>query len=94
MAEIFWIRGNAAGRHETSKPHHVAMDVLEDKLTPFEKAFEDEPPDLDPQRFSHDDAWHVYARVNDEETNTNFPGEGYYRLVHLSPQDVRALFGF
>jgi hypothetical protein len=91
MAEIFWVRGGK--RHETSRPHHVAMDVLEAKLVPFEKAFQDEPPDLHPERFDHDDRWHVFVRVNDEETNGNFPEEGYYEVIHVTPDDCRDLFG-
>jgi len=93
MAEVFWVRGGGAGRHETSPPHHVPIDVVEEKLTPFEKRYHDEPPDLDPQRFAHDDAWHVFVRVNDEETNANFPDEGYYQVVHVTPDDCRSLFG-
>ena len=92
MAEVFWVRGGP--RHETSAPHHVPIDVVEEKLTPFEKEFHDEPPDLHPERFAHDEAWRVFVRVNDEETNSNFPEEGYYRVVHVTPEDCRELFGF
>jgi hypothetical protein len=92
MAEIFWVRGNREGRHETSPNHHVPIDVVEEKLVPFEKEYFDEPPDLDPERFAHDDDWHVFVRVNDEETNSNFPEEGYYQVVHVTPEDCRELF--
>ena len=47
---------------------------------------------LDPERFAHDDDWHVFVRVNDEETNSNFPEEGYYQVVHVTPEDCRELF--
>ena len=93
MAEVFWVRGGEGRRHETSAPHHVPIDRLEEKLAPFEKAYHDEPPDLHPERFAHDDAWHVFVRVNDEETNPNFPEEGYSEVVHVTPDDCRALFG-
>src|SRR4051812_15734425 len=94
MAEIFWLRGGAQGREATSRPHHVPIDVVEEKLTPFEKEFQDEPPDLHPERFAHDTRWHVFVRVNDEETSTNYPEQGYYQVVHVTPEDCRALFGF
>ena len=94
MAEIFWLRGAAApGPHLTSPMHHVPIDVVEEKLVPYEKRFFDEPPDLDPGRFAHDADWHVFVRVNDEETNSNFPEEGYYQVVHVTPDDCRNLFG-
>ena len=92
MAEIFWLRGGGEGHRQTSRPHHVAIDEASEKLVPFEKRYFDEPPDLDPGRFAHDDDWHVFMRVNEEEVNGAFPEEGYYQLVHLTPQDCRALF--
>jgi hypothetical protein len=92
MAELFWLRGNAAGRHETSPPHHLAIDLVEEKLVPFEKVYFDEPPDLDPERFAHDDDWHVFVRINDEETDGVFPEQGYYEVVNVTPDDCRQLF--
>jgi hypothetical protein len=94
MAEIFWLRGGAEGHRQTSRPHHVPIDVVEAKLVPFEKRYLDEAPDLAPGRFAHDDAWHVFVRVNEEETNSNFPEQGYYQVIHVTPDDCRELFGF
>lgn len=92
MAEIFWLRGGGEGHKSTSGVHHVPMSLVEEKLVPFEKQYFDEPPDLDPRRFSHDDDWHVFVRVNDEETNAVFPDSGYYQLVHVTPDDCREFF--
>ena len=92
MAEIFWVRGNGEGHRETSPLHHVPIDRVEEQLTPFEKEYFDEPPDLDPELFAHDDRWHVFVRVNDEETTPTFPDEGYYQVVNVTPDDVRGFF--
>lgn len=92
MAELFWLRGGGEGHRETSRPYHLAIDVVEEKLVPFEKVYFDEPPDLDPGRFAHDDAWHVFVRVNDEETDGVFPEEGYYEVVNVTPDDCREMF--
>lgn len=92
MAEIFWVRGKLEGHQSTSPMHHVAMDVVETQLVPFEKRFFDEPPDLDPALFAHDDDWHVFVHVHDEETDSSFPDEGYYHVVNVTPDDCRRLF--
>ena len=92
MAEIFWVRGNLEGRHATSAMHRIPIDTVEEKLVPFEKEYLDEPPDLDPGRFAHDDEWHVFVHVHDEETDGSFPDEGYYEVVNITPDDCRQLF--
>jgi hypothetical protein len=72
----------------------VAIDVADEKLVPYAKEYFDEPPDARDARFAHDDRWHVFLRVNDEETNGNLPEAGYYEVVHVTPEDCHALFGF
>lgn len=93
MAEIFWVRGNLEGHRATSTMHPVPITLVEEKLSPFEKDYRDEPPDLDPASFAHDDDWHVFVHVHDEETDGGFPDEGYYEVVNLTPDDCRSLFG-
>ena len=92
MAEIFWVRGGLEGRHATSPMHHLPIDVVEERLVPFEKQYLDEPPDLHPQRFAHDDDWHVFVHVHEEEADAGFPEEGYYEVVNITPEDCRRLF--
>ena len=92
MAQIFWVRGDREGRGETSRPQQVPIDTVVEKLVPFEKRFFDEPPDLQPDRYAHDDDWHVFVHVHDEETNAGYPEEGYYEVVHVTPDDCRRLF--
>src|SRR3954465_2510734 len=94
MAEIFWLRGGAEGHRQTSRPHHVPIDVVEAKLVPFEKRYLDEPPDPAPGRFAHHDPWQGLLRGNEEETNSNFPEQGSYQVIHVTPEDCRELFGF
>jgi hypothetical protein len=93
MAEVFWVHvGSTPVR--TSKPHHVSINEILDKLAPYEKRYSPEPPAIDPPKKGGDHAHgQVVVRVNEEEINSNYPDEGYYHIVELTPIEARELLG-
>jgi hypothetical protein len=94
LAEVFWVSNAAAGGTRTSRAHHVPLNRVLEKLTPFEKRLLDQPPRITPPKATsgHDHS-HVVVRINEEEINSNYPDAGYYHIVELTPQEARELLG-
>lgn len=96
MARLALIKEGTASDDRTSDAHAVPMDTLVEKLTPFEKRYFDNPPDVNPAKgpASRDDEFrHVVVKVDEAEINSVFPKEGYYLIPELSADDCRRLFG-
>jgi hypothetical protein len=92
MAEVFWFHGGSHPR--TSKAHHVPINEILEKLAPYEKRYSPEPPSIDPPKKGGDHRHgQVVVRINEEETNGNYPDEGYYHIVELTPDEARELLG-
>jgi hypothetical protein len=94
VAEVFWVSDGPGGKAQTSRAHHVPVTSVLEKLTAFEKRYLEQAPSLTPPRGVGDhDHSHVVVRINEEETNTNYPDAGYYHIVELTPEEARELFG-
>jgi hypothetical protein len=92
VAEVFWVNA-APGGASSSRAHHVAINAVMEKLTPYEKRYSDEPPGISPPKGGAHDHGQVVVRVNEEETNSAYPDAGYYHIVELTPEEARGLFG-
>ena len=94
MADLYAIKDGSP--HAASAPHHVPIETVAAKLTPFEKRYFDAPPDINPASgpAGKDDPYrHVIVKVPEAEINAVFPDEGWYHVTHLTPADCEALFG-
>jgi hypothetical protein len=96
MARISLVKDGTASDHRTSAGHTVPVETVIEKLTPFEKRFFDNPPDMHPEKGpapAEDPYRHVVVTIDEDELNSVFPKAGYYHVVGLTAEDACQLFG-
>jgi hypothetical protein len=96
VAEIFLIKDGTSSDHRTTGPYRVAVEKAAEKLTPFEKRYYDDPPEINPAHgpaLRKDEYRHVIVKIDEAEINAIFPDAGYYQIVALTPEDCHDLFG-
>jgi len=96
VAEVFLLKDGTPSDHRASRPHRFPVETVTDKLTPFEKRYYDDPPDINPahgQASSGDPYRHVMVKIGEDEINGVFPEAGWYHVPELTAEDCTNLFG-
>lgn len=95
MAQVYFTKDGTTSDTRASEPRRVPIEALAEKLTPFEKRYFDDPPDLNPAAgpaAAGEPFRHVLVKVDESEINAVFPDAGYYVIHELAPDEFQRLF--
>ncbi len=95
MAEVFFTKDGTTSASRRSDARRVPIETLTEKLTPFEKRYFDDPPDLNPGAGPAPAGApfrHVLVKIEESEINAVFPDAGYYVIRELAPEEFQKLF--
>ncbi len=96
MATIHFVKnGKKANGERITRSVGVSMEIATKSLSTYETKHSEKPPTINPEVAASDFApyRHVVLEVDQGDTNSSFPKQGYYFIVGLDAFECQSIFG-